>query len=205
MILLSLLKALHVNKIYFIFTVLLFSYECFNTENIDDDINDYIIINDILNNRNVKKLKELNLFFEKSNNNIITIFEELDFYESQNNKIKIDSIKSELIFNAKDYDSIIEKVFNKKEYGNFIAQKITTKWNKKYIGNKKINLTKKLVNYICISSPIYSNDRKIALVQVETSTLSSIYIYVKDNDNWSLHKLIALRFKQPKVQAFKKS
>ncbi|WP_445457314.1 hypothetical protein [Flavobacterium sp. HNIBRBA15423] len=204
MIPLYLLKKHHVSKIYFIFIIII-SYACCNKNIIHSGDDDYIIINDILNNRNVKKLKELDLFFEKSNNNIITIFEELGFYESQNNKIKIDSIKSELIFNAKDYDSIIEKVFNKKESKNFISQKITTKWNKKYIEDKKINITKKLINYISISSPIYSNERNIALVQVETPTLSSIYIYVKNNSTWNLHKLIATRFKHPKVQMFIKS
>jgi hypothetical protein len=144
----------------------------------------------------------LDLYFSNDNRYLVSVFEKLNDLENEKDKVKCDSIKADLgILNLQD--SLIHKVFNENEYNHLISQKTYSTWKTKNIDNKKIKITKKLKNYIYISKPIYSKDKEIAFIRVETSTLNSIYIYVHKNNIWSFYKLISPQFKQPRVEYIK--
>ncbi|BCY27673.1 hypothetical protein KK2020170_05410 [Flavobacterium okayamense] len=163
---------------------------------------DYLIANDILKNRVFKKMKELNLYSKNNNEYVISVFEKLNDFSKNENTIKSDSIKAVIgVQNVKD--SIIEKIFNAKDYKFLISQKSNSKWINKYINTEKIKTSDILKNSIYISKPIYTKDKEIAIIQTETSTQSSILIYINKNNTWHFYKLISPRFKQPKAEYIK--
>jgi cobalamin biosynthesis Co2+ chelatase CbiK len=155
--------------------------------------NDYIFLNKILDK--VKKQnpnKDISLCSSDDNRNIVSIIENLKKYEIEKKTYKLDSLKQELGITK---DSVFLKIFNPNEYNNLINQKQNTEWDFKKIKVKNVtnyvknDFTSKGVR-VGVSKPIYTSNKKFALVSVSISNSSCILVFKKNKTSWEEYKLI---------------
>lgn len=146
---------------------------------------DYLILNKVINTSTNNDFK-----IKLSNNNsyiisIVKIFKELQNLKNRLNKEKlslgIESNKAnEYIFNKSQYDYYLSQEKNNK--WNFNMTTIVNKENILKEGNlKKLNLRK---NEIFISKPIYTLNKKYALVNISKSSIFYIMILHNQNGEW---------------------
>lgn len=179
------LKAILVISIYLI-TLQGFKQE----DNFNDDykILDYIIEK----NKGTK-------FLEKSRSNNYVIDKIIRLKEADiNSEFKeLDSLKQ--IYGISNDKILNNELFNKVNY-SFLINQLDTKtlWIKNKI-KKQVNfLIDKDVqkNWLYVSKPIYSENKKFALTQVELKNKSYILVLYRDNisDEWKEYKIICVQF-----------
>lgn len=148
---------------------------------------DYLLLNQLLDNA-VKLHQDKNISFKESNNNefIISIIKELKKHDFESNKSKLDSLKKDIgIYNDKKF----EDIFNQNEYDFLIYQNENSTWDYNKINDTKIHKYKKGVFIekqitIQISKPIYTIDKKYAIIFVGKNTSSYMLIYKKEGQAW---------------------
>ena len=212
------LKVRLVNKLIIVFILGILITSCIknNSSKIKDD---YLIVNDIL--KNIKKNNiDKTLILKLDNNNVSLIYTiiELQKYELDSSKIKINEfkesigiIKGDLImqklkeseYNPVKNDPFLDSVFNNKHYTHLISQKCSSQWNLELIENSYLNKTNNFkTKTVQISKPVYTQDDKAALIFVNQKTTTGIYIYKKNKGSWIPYKVVATSFVQPKAEKF---
>ncbi len=105
-------------------------------------------------------------------------------------------------------DSVVNRILNGKEYEHLLAQSANTEWDLSkinipnaflYANNRK----KRGNEIIAIGKPVYTLDKKSALVSFSYYTRSGIMVYRKINGKWEGNKIIAPLMVQPKIQIWK--
>jgi len=171
--------------------------------------NDYLLINKIIKQTKEQDLDKTLVFkLNNSNEYVIAILNELNKYEINNERHKLDSLKRDLGIigrgiNYIDRDEILDKVFNKSEYYYLISQKDNSQWDLNLID--KFYLEKSNNNYsktLQLSKPIYTSNNEIALVCINRVTSISVCIYTNVKGKWKEYKLIAPLIVQPKAEKF---
>ncbi|MCZ8329745.1 MAG: hypothetical protein O9282_00380 [Flavobacterium sp.] len=178
-------------KVILVISIYLITLQGFKQEeNFNDDykILDYII------KRN-KGTEILN----KSRNNDYVIDKIRRLKEADiNSEFKVlDSLKQ--IYGISNDKILNKELFNKVNYSFLINQLDTeTHWIKNNIKNQVISLTDKNVkkNWLYVSKPIYSENRKFALTQVALKNKSYILVLYRNDisDEWKEYKIICVQF-----------
>lgn len=189
------LREIHVINL-FIFSLLLFSCTS-NKENATEDI---LILNKIIKEIKTDNYKIV-MDTSKNNNYLISRIEELKEYDF-NNIFKLDSLKQIL---GIENDKIINSIFNKKKYDYLISQKFNSDWNfnKLSISNrKKIETSQihKSENNISISKPVFTQNKKYALVYVCEKTRCGIRVLDFTENQWRNHTIISTMFISKKAK-----
>ncbi len=165
------------------------------SQNKQDDKNDYLLLNTTLKNIRLKKSNAIsNLDASNSNEYVIEIIKNLKEFDLLNNKYKLDSLRQSIGLKGKEMND----VFNTKEYDFLISQKAKSVWDFSKINDSKIKPFQKneMVSNqvkVNISKPIYTLNKKFALVFV-SSSWSGIIVYKKQKNDWVEYKLIAAMF-----------
>lgn len=188
----------HLVIIKFLIIILLFS-SCKNEINLK---NDYIIFNKIIEKTNSDKY---HIIIKKSNNNEFVV-SKISELSNATNQLKQDSLKQ--VYGIKN--SVINNlIFNKNEYHFLITQKYDSIWdfdkiskkNKQLIKVSKKNLIK---NKIVISKPIYTRDKKFALVKIHNKSMLYIQVFQNKNNEWIEKNLFSSYLSQRKVKLISK-
>ncbi|WP_299891368.1 hypothetical protein [uncultured Lacinutrix sp.] len=196
------LKGVLANKFRCTIILCILFFSCINKE--QNQVNDdYLILNKIIKTTNTQVSNRItDLKLNNNNEYVVSIVNKLYKDEKKNNLKGLDSLKQDIgIIKG---DSILDSIFNLKQYEHLISQKHNTKWDLKLVNE----LFKEKVDnendskMIYISKPIYSLDKKIALVGIKRKTSMSISIYKKTNGEWIEHRLIAPLIFQPKAEKF---
>ena len=158
--------------------------------NFNDDykILDYIIER----NKGIKILK-------KSRNNYYVIDKIMQLKEADINSDfkKSDSLKQ--VYGISNDKILNKELFNMVNYTFFINQlDVDSLWIKKKLKNKVDFFTKNDIqkNWLYVSKPIYSGDKKFAITQVILKNKSYILVLNRDNisDEWKEYKIICPQF-----------
>jgi hypothetical protein len=154
---------------------------------------DYTLLNKVL--EDFKKIHtDKTIFLKSSNSNeyTVSIIEEFKNCRLSEDKSKCDQLKQNI-----DYleNEVKESIFNESEYDLLISQKQSNDWFFKKITASNIlhfdgNLRKNNEITVMISKPIYTKNKKYALVSVGFKG-GYIMIFKKDiNNNWIKDKTI---------------
>jgi len=141
---------------------------------------------DILNILMIKNQKD-KICLNSSNDNeyVISIFEEWELANEMGINELENFYKEKGINDKENY----KQIFNFQELDNFISQKEKSEWK---ISNKTIDLcidsNTKNQNKIFISKPIYTIDKKFALVCISKGKNSFIEILMKNKNEWTEYK-----------------
>lgn len=195
------LKEALVNR--YIYLIILFFILISCTNSTSNKINDdYLIINKAIESSNLitsNKTLELN-----SNNEYVILILNKLYKNKKDNHIKIlDSIKQDI--GITKGDPILDSIFNLKQYEYLISQKNDKyQWNLDLINKlpKIGSVDRNNLETISISKPIYTLDKKLALVGIMRKTSMGISVYKKTNQEWTEHKMIAPIITQPKAEKF---
>jgi hypothetical protein len=156
----------------------------------NEESNDYMILRDAIDSF-VKTAngKPMYLTPDTTNNHVISVI------ESQQKKF-LGTLTETDIYHDLGKDSIFDKIFNDKEFDYLLSQKSEAKWD---IDKLKIDIllpydknekTKDLSSVIIISKPIYTHNKKFALVEVGKRTWRYVMVYRKEDNKWIVYKQI---------------
>lgn len=187
------LKDQVVNKIFYL--LLLMSVVC-NCQNLIQD-DDYLITDSFKHTNN---RSEASLDAKNDNIYVIKLIMQLREAELVESQYTIDSLKMSLnvIRPGQSRNDGFNDLFSLNEYDYLISQKHQGYWGKKIISN--FNLENNNNSKIFFSKPIYSSNRKWALVYKNSGTSSFILVLKKENNTWIEYKTINNLFVSPKVK-----
>jgi hypothetical protein len=175
--------------------LMLLIFASFVIKNKYNEKSDYVLLNTALKQTSLRKPNSI-LSLKASNNNeyVIEIIENLKKIDLLSNKPKLDSLKQSIGLKEGE----LNEVFNTKEYDFLISQKAKSVWDFSKINDPKIKLFQKketILNQIIvnISKPIYTSNKKFALVFI-SSSWAGIIVYKKQKDDWIEYKLISAMF-----------
>lgn len=128
----------------------------------------------ILIKKEIQKDKKFTLSKDNSNSYLIEMFKK---FEAAKEEKELNTLKEEYgIKNSLEY------IFNNREYSNFIKQYVDSNWD-----FSKINvvvLDKDIKSKINISFPIFTKDKKTAIIFMTTKTRGMSIVFNKVNGNW---------------------
>ena len=201
------LKELLVNKLSLIMITGILFASC--KANFSKNNHDYLLVNTIIKSSKEQDLDKTLVFeLDRNNQSVISILNELYRYEKDNDIYKLDSLKHDLGIirggkNNNDRDENLDEIFNKKEYEHLLSQEDNSEWDMNLIDISYLEKTnsnhKKTLK---ISKPIYTLDKKNALVYFYGNTISGILVYKMENGKWKEYKLIAPSSFQSKAEKF---
>ena len=153
---------------------------------------DLIIIDVIINQTSIEK-EQVIINQSRNNDYLISVIKKIKKYDLE--KIKLDSLKQ--VLGIKN-NEVSNEIFNENQYNYLLSQKsnLDSKWNfnslsdlnKKKIEESKVN---KLINNITISKPIYTKNKKYALVYICKKSWCGIQIFHFLNNKWVEIELIS--------------
>lgn len=173
--------------------ILITVISCKSQQNTVND--DYLILNKIIN-ITIKNKDDFKIKLSNDNNYVISIIKKFKSLEKSKNKLNTEKLSLGI-----ENNSVTNYIFNKRQYDHFILQKEHTKWNfdKSTIVNEK-NILKgdsffMKSKEIFISKPIYTLNKKYALVRINKSTILYIMILHKRDNKWFKMDNIAFHIK----------
>lgn len=123
--------------------------------------------------------------------------------KNNSNELVLDRFDKYLKFNDIESDSIVGLVFSKNEYENYKKQTSTNSiWNNdiKYMSDINIEWRNDTVNkFLYVSKPIYSVNRRYALVYFLNKGKKGVYfmpkinVYYKRKDSWERVSILPTR------------
>jgi hypothetical protein len=160
---------------------------------------DYEILNKILDQQ-----KET-IFLVELNSNKFVIDQIKLFQKFEDDKMYFELDRLKQSSNIKNDTLLTSEIFNKTNYTHFINQlEENSKWDKKWIKNKIEFHKNKSNKYIYISKPVYTINKKFALVYVGKKTSVFTIVFIKNEElNWEEYKIIFPMLKQPRVNVMK--
>lgn len=197
------LKVLHAsNFLVLIFAILISACGVKKNNDMHDD---YVLLNMIVKeSKLLKPNKTLTLDQDNDNKYLSSVIMDLNKYEFGNDLAHADSLKVSLGIDDKASSLIIrDSILNVKQYRYLISQKHEGRWEHNHVDTLYFRKTADLFkNYLKVSKPIYTSDKKFALVSFSLPTLSAINVYKKTTKGWIHFKMLGVLFTQPSAREF---
>lgn len=193
------------NFLVLIFAILISALSACGVKKNNDTHDDYILLNMIVKeSKLLKPDKTLALDLDNNNKYLSSVIIDLSNYEFGNDMPHADSLKISLGIDDKASSLIIrDSILNVKQYRYLISQKHEGRWDLNHVDTLYLRKTADLFkNYLKVSKPIYTNDKKFALVYVSVPTLSGINVYKKTAKRWIYFKMLGVLFTQPSAREF---
>lgn len=201
------LKELLVSRLSLVMIIGILCVSCKATFSQNND--DYLLVNTIIKNNKEQYLDKTLVFeLDRNNQSVISILNELYRYEKDNDIYKLDSLKHHLGIirggkNNDDRDENLDEIFNKKEYEHLLSQENNSEWDMNLIDSRYLEKTNSSYERtLKVSKPIYTSDRKNALIYFYKNNSSGILVYKMENGKWKEYKLIAPSMFQSKAEKF---
>lgn len=130
------------------------------------------------------EIKSDELRFSNDNSKVISLISRLD----NGGDGELSELKQEC--DIPD-DSIFAQLLRRENYSYFLSQHVSSgNWNpKEFKDVKLINDTK---HATLISKPVFTNDKKLALVFVSNAKRQYFYVLKRENEKWVGHKIFCL-------------
>lgn len=167
---------------------------------------DYLILNEFLaSTKIVSKIDTI--YLRPSNQNSFSI----GVVESERYKEEYpgapENMELDYGFISIQRDSVVDQILNEQEYDYLLTQKANSEWDFSKINVPNVfqyasNRKKRGNEIISVGKPVYTRDKKAALVSISYYTRSGIMVFRKINGQWLGNKIIAPLLVQPKVQVY---